>query len=171
MNVAFTCDLVLPGNSFWVCTHTHTCVYNVVVQSPSHSRLCYPTDCSTPGLPVSHGLPEFAQVHVHRIGDDLQLSHPLDALFSCVRSFPALGSFPVSQLFASDAQNTGISASALPGDIQGWFPLRSTSLISLLSKGLSGVFSSTTVQKHKFFGVPPSLWSSSHYCTWPVGRP
>ena len=76
-------------------------------------------DCSTPGLPVPHRLPEFAQVHVHRISDDLQLSHALDALFSCVRSFPASGSFPVSQLFASDAQNTGISASALPGDIQG----------------------------------------------------
>ena len=144
------------------------CYFSTIVQSCP--VLFDPMDCRVPRLPVPHHFLEFAQVHVHRIGDDLQLSHPLDALFSCVRSFPALGSFPVSQLFASDAQNTGISASALPGDIQGWFPLRSTSLISLLSKGLSGVFSSIRVQRHPFFGIQP-LQSSSHNHTWPLGRP
>ena len=56
-------------------------------------------------------------------------------------------------------------------NIQGWFPLRLTGLISLLSKGLSGVFSSTTVQRHQFFGAQPSLWSNSRNHTWPLGRP
>ena len=77
------------------------------------------------------------------------------ALYSfCPQSFPASGTFPMSRLFTSDDQNTGASASAsvLPVNIQGWSPLRLTGLISLLSTGLSGVFSSTTVQKHQFFG-------------------
>ena len=79
-----------------------------------------------------------------------------DTLFSiCPQSFPALGTFPMSQLFPSDIQNTGVSTSAsiLPTSIQGWFPLRLTGLISLLAKGLSGVFSNTTVQRHQFFKV------------------
>ena len=79
-----------------------------------------------------------------------------DALFSfCPQSFPASETFLMSCLFASDDQNTGASTSTsvLPVNFQGWSPLRLTGLISLLSKGLSGVFSSTTVQKHQFFGV------------------
>ena len=99
---------------------------------------------------------------------------PSDALFFfCPQSFPASGTFPMSCLFISDDQNTGISASAsvLPVNIQGWSPLSLIGLISLLSKGLSGVFSSTTVQRHQFFGVLPSSWSSSHNHTWPLGRP
>ena len=77
----------------------------------------------------------------------------------------------MSQLFASDGQNTGVSASAsvLPVSIQGWFPWRLTGLIPLQSKELSGVFSSTTVQKHQFFDTLPSLQSSSHSHTWPLG--
>ena len=107
-----------------------------------------------------------------------QWCHPAisssDTLFSfCPQSFPASWTFPVSHLFTSDDQNTGASASAsvLPVNIQGWSPLRSTGLIFLLSKGLSGVFSSTTVQRHQFFGVLPSLRSSSHNHMWPQGRP
>ena len=79
-----------------------------------------------------------------------------DALFSfCLRSFPTSRTFPMSQLFKSDDQNTRASASSsvLPTSIQGWFPLRLTGLISLLSRGLSGVFSSITVWKHNFFGI------------------
>ena len=79
-----------------------------------------------------------------------------DALFSfCPQSFPASGIFPVSRLFTSHDQNTGASASAsvLPVNIQSWSPLRLTGLISLLSKGLSGVFSSTTVKRHQFFSL------------------
>ena len=91
-----------------------------------------------------------------------------DALFSCPESFPASGTFPMSQLFTSDNQNTRVSAlaSVFPMTIQGWLPSRLTGLISLLSKGLSRVFSSTTVRKHQFFFVQPSLWSSSHVGTW-----
>ena len=66
------------------------------------------------------------------------------------QSFPASGTFPISHLFTSDDQNTGASASVLPVNIQSWSPLTLTGLIFLLSKGLSGVFSSTTVQRHKF---------------------
>ena len=95
-----------------------------------------------------------------------------DALFFCPQSFPASGTFPMSQLFTSDNQNTGVSASVsvLPTGIQDWFPLTLTDLISLLSKGLSEVSSSTTVQRHQFFSALPSLWSSSHNHTWPPGR-
>ena len=83
---------------------------------------------------------------------------------SCPQSLPPSESFPTSQLFASDGQSIKVSASAtvLPMDIQGWFPLGLTGLISLLSKGLSRVFSSTTVEKQQFFGTQPSLWSNSH---------
>ena len=78
---------------------------------------------------------------------------------SCLLSFPALGSFPMSQFFASGGQSTGAlaSASVLPMNIQDWFPLGWTDWISLLSKGLSRVFSNTTVQKHQFFGAQLSL--------------
>ena len=92
---------------------------------------------------------------------------------SCLQSFPASESFPVSQLFTSGGQSIGASASAsvLPVNIRwfhgkGWFPLGLTGLISLLSKGLSRVFTNTTLQKHQFFGTQPSLWSISHIHTW-----
>ena len=87
---------------------------------------------------------------------------------SCPQSFPESGSFPMNQLFTSDRQSIRASALALvlPMDIQGWFPLGLTGLISLLSKGLSRVFSSNTIQKHQFFITQPSLWSNSHICTW-----
>ena len=89
----------------------------------------------------------------------------------CLQSLPASGSFPVSQLFALHGQSIGASASVPPMNIQGWFPLGLTALISLQSKGLSRVFSNTTVQKHRFFGIRPSLWSSSHICTWLLEKP
>ena len=87
------------------------------------------------------------------------------ALFSfCLQSFPASGSFPVSQLFSSGGQNIGAVASALvlPMTIQGWFLLGLTGLIPLQSKGLSRIFSHTTIQKHQFLGAQFSFWSSSH---------
>ena len=82
------------------------------------------------------------------------------APFSCSQSFPTLESFPMSQLSASGGQIIGASASVLPINIQGWFPLGLTGLISLLSKGLSRVFSSTTVWKHQFFSAHPSYGST-----------
>ena len=127
--------------------------------------LCNPMDYSTPGFPVLHYLPEFAQTHVHWVSGAIQ--PPVAPFSSCSQSFPALGSFPMSQLFTSGGQSiaTSTSASVLPMNIQGWFPLRWTGWISLLPKRLSRVFSSTTVQKHQFFGSQPSLWSNCHIHT------
>ena len=87
-----------------------------------------------------------------------------DVLSFYPQSFPASGIFPVNQLFTWDDQNTGVSTSSsiLSRSIQGWFPLWLTSLISVLSKGLSGVFSRTTVRRHQFYSAPPSLRSTSH---------
>ena len=92
---------------------------------------------------------------------------------SCPQSLPASESFPVSQLFAWGGQNTGVSALAsfLPKKSQGWSPSEWTGWISLQSKGLSGVFSNTTVQKHQFFSTQPSSQSSSHIHTWPQEKP
>ena len=87
-------------------------------------------------------------------------------LFLCLQSFPVSGSFPMYQLFASGGQNIGASAAVLPMNIQGWMPLQLTCLISLLFKGLSRIFSSTTIQKHQFFNIQPSLWSTSHIHIW-----
>ena len=87
---------------------------------------------------------------------------------SPIPSFWASESFLMSQLFPSGGQSIGASASVLPMNIQDWFPLGLTVLISLLSKELSRVFSSTTIQKYQFFGTLPSLWSNSHIHTWLV---
>ena len=83
---------------------------------------------------------------------------------SCLQSFPASGSFPMSQLFTSGGQSIGVSASVLVRQMnsQDQFPLGWTGEISLQSKGISRVFSNTTVQKQQFFGAQPSLWSNSH---------
>ena len=88
--------------------------------------------------------------------------------FSCLWSFPASGSFPVSWLFTSGDQSmrSSASASVFPTNIQGWFLLGLTGLVSLLFKGLLRVFFSTTIRKHQFLGAQPSLWSYSHICTW-----
>ena len=93
-------------------------------------------------------------------------------LFFCLQSFPASGSFPLSQLFTSGGQSIGVSASTLvlPINSQGFFLLGLTSLIPLLWKGLSRVFSSTTIQKHQF-GAQPSLWFNSHIHTWLLEKP
>ena len=133
-----------------------------------------PMNHSTPGLPVHHQLLEFTQTHVHWVGDAIQPSHPnITPFSSCPQSFPASGSFLMSQLFASGGQNIGVSASTsvLPMNIQDWFPLGLTDLISSLSKGLSRVFSNTTVQKHKFFGAQLSSQSNSRIHTWLLEKP
>ena len=123
------------------------------------SNYLHPMACSTPGLPVLHQLPEFIQTHVHWVGDAIQPFHPLFPFSSSLQSFPASGSFPMSQFFASGGQSIGVSASAsvLPMNIQDWFPSGWTGWISLQSKGLSRVFSNTTVQKHQFFSPQLSL--------------
>ena len=126
-------------------------------------------DCSTPGFPVPHHVPEFAQVHVHWISDAIQPSHPLlPSSLSAFNLSQHQGLFQWVSWFKSGSQSIGASASAseLPVNIQGWFSLGLTGLISLLSKGLSRIFSSTTIWKHQFFSALPSLSSSSHICTW-----
>ena len=140
-------------------------LYNVQFSSVAQLclTLCNPMNHSTPGLPVHHQLPELT--HVHWVGDAIQPSHPLIIPFSsCLQSFPASGSFPMSWLFTWGGQSieSWASTSVPPMNIKSWFPLGLTGLISLQSKGLSRVFSNTTVQKYQFFGTELSLWSSSH---------
>ena len=91
---------------------------------------------------------------------------------SCLQSFLTSGSFPMSQFLASGGQSVGVSASAsvFPMNIKGWFPLGLTGWISLQSKGLSRVFN-TTVRKHQFFDIQPSLWSNSHISAWLLEKP
>ena len=100
--------------------------------------LCDFMDCTMPGIPVFHYFLNFPQTQVHWVGDAIQPSYPVAPFSSCPQSFPASRSFPMSQLFASGGQIIGVSTSAsvLPLNIQGWFPLGLTGLISLLSKGL-----------------------------------
>ena len=92
---------------------------------------------------------------------------------SCPQSFLASGSFQMSEVFASGGQSIGVSALASfpPKESQGWSPSEWTGWISLQSKGLSRVFSNTTVQKHQFFGAQPSSQSNSHIHTWPQEKP
>ena len=147
-----------------------SCCCSVAKSCPT---ICHPMDCSTPGSSVFHCLPEFGQIHVQWVSDAIQPSHPLVPFSSHLQSFPASGSLPMSQFLTSGDQNIAASASAsvLPMNIQDGCPLGWTGCISLQSKGLSSFFSNTTVQKHQFFGVWPSLWSNSHIHTWLLGKP
>ena len=143
------------------------------VQSLSCVWFCDPMNCSAPGLPVHHQLPEFIQTHVHRVGDTILPSHP--------RSSP---SPPVSNpsqhqsLFqwvnsSHEGKSIGVSAlaSVLPKNTRDWSPLEWTVWISWQSKELSRVFSNTTVQKHQFFGAQLSSQSNSHIHTWLLEKP
>ena len=134
--------------------------------------LCNPMNRSTPGLPVHHQLLEFTQLMSIESRCHLTISSSV-VPFSCLQSFPASGSFPVSQLFVSGSQSIGVSASTsvLPMNTQYWFPLGWTGWISLQSKGLSGVFANTTVPKHQFFGTQLSSQSNSHIHTWLLEKP
>ena len=128
-----------------------------------HARL--PCPSQTPGV-YSNSCPSSRGCHP-------AISSSVVPFSSCPQSLPASGSFPMSQLFAWDGQSTVISASAsvLPMNTQDWSPLGWTGWISLLSKGLSRVFSNTTVQKHQFFSTQLSSQSNSHIHTWPLEKP
>ena len=149
----------------WFSGRSWSCCCSVAKLCPI---LCKPMYCGRAAFPILSHLLEFAQT--------LPLSqccHPTTSpsvtrFSSCFQSSPATGSFPVSWLLASCGQNIRalISASVLPMNVQGYFPLELTGLISLLYKGLSRVYSSTTVQNHQFFRAQPSFWSNSHICTW-----
>ena len=118
---------------------------------------------------ISWSLLKFMSIESVMLSNYRILCHPL--LLLSLQSFPASGSFPMSWVFTSDGQSIGASASVLPKNIQCWFPLGLTGLISLLSKGLSRVFSNTTVRKHQFFSAQPSLWSNPHTHTWLLEKP
>ena len=131
--------------------------------------LCDPINFSILGFPVLYCIP--------RVWSNTcplsqwcypNISCSVISFSSCLQSFPVSGPFPMCWLSVSGGQSIGVSASAsvLPRNgNQGWFPLGLTGLISLQSKGLSRVFSSTTIQKHQFFSDQPSLWSNSHMHT------
>ena len=115
--------------------------------------VCNPMDCSTPGLSVHHQLWSLLKLMSIESVMPSNISSCVVPFSSCLRSFSASGSLQMSQFFASDGPSIGASDSVLPMNIQDWFPLGLTGWISLLSKGLSRVFSNTTVQKHPFFGA------------------
>ena len=151
--------------------HLNSVQFSSVAQSLP--TLCDPMNRSMSGLPVHHQLPELTQTHVHGVSDAIQPSHPLSTPSPPAPNPSQHQSFPVSQLFAWGGQSTGVSAltSFLPKNTQDWSPLEWTGWISLHSKGLSRVFSNTTVQKHQFFGTQFSSQSNSHIHTWPQEKP
>ena len=137
----------------------------------SCATLCDPMNHSTLGLPVHHQFPAFTQTHVHR--DAIQLSHPLLSVLFLPSFFISIRVSSHESVLHIRWPSIGVSASAsvLPIHIQGWFPLGLTGLISLQHKGLSRVFSNTTVQKLQFFSAQPSLWSSFHIHIWLLEKP
>ena len=148
------------------------CLFSSVAQSCP--TLCNPMNCSTPGLRVHHQLWEFTQTqHPSSWWCHPAISSSVVPFPSCPQSLQASESFPMSQLFAGVGQSTGVSdsTSVPPMNTQDWSPLGWTGWISLQSKGLSRVFSNTTVQKHQFFSAQLSSQSSSHIHTWPLEKP
>ena len=149
-----------------------TCTNFVVVHSVVSDSL-RPNGLSTPGFPLSPS--------PSACSNSCSLSqwcHPTISSFvvhfsSCFQCFPASGSFLMSRLFTSGSQSIGASASTSvpPMNIQGWFPLGLAGLISLFSKGLSRILSSTTVWKYQFFSAQPSLWPNFHIHTWLLEKP
>ena len=130
---------------------------------PQHFRP--PCPSPTPGV-YSNSCPSSQWCHP-------TISSSVVPFSSCPQSFPAPGSFPMSQLFAWGGQSIGVAAlaSVLPMNTQDWSPLGWTGCISLQSKGLSRVFFNTTVEKHQFFGTQLSSQSNSHIHTWPLEKP
>ena len=128
--------------------------------------LCYLMDCSMPGFPVHHQLLELLKLMSMSHWCHSTISSSVVPFSSCLQFFPVSWSFPMSQFFALGSPSIGVSASAsvFPMNIQDWFPLGLTGWIFLQSKGLSRVFSNTTVQKHQFFSAQlfyrPTLTSS-----------
>ena len=141
----------------WYCSVTKSCL-TLWPHGLQHTRL--PCPSLSPGV-CSNSCPLSQWCY-------LTISFSAALFSSCPQSFPASGSFPMIWLFTSGGQNIGASASTsvLLMNIQDWFPLGLTGLITLQSKGLSRVFSSTRVWKYQFFGTQSSLWSSSHIHTW-----
>ena len=162
-----------PPSSGDICLYLQLSSVQFSSVAQSCPTLCDPMNRSMPGLPVHHQLPEFTQTHVHWVGDAIQSSHPLSSLSPPAPNPSQHESFPLSQLFTSGGQSNGVSAVAsfLPKSTRDWSPLGWTGWISLQSKGLSRVFSNTTVQKHQFFSTQSSSQSNSQIHTWPQEKP
>ena len=146
-----------------------TLTSSFAVQSLSCFWLCDSMNCSTPGFPVLCNLLEFVKlISIESVKSVILSNH----LILCHPSLLLTSILPSIRVFSNELAlhirrlKIGASSSVLPVNIQGLFPLELTGLISLLSQGLSRVFSSTTIQKHQFFGSQPSLQSSSLTCTW-----
>ena len=162
--------------------HIDTCTPNCNLYHISWSLLLFshsvvsslgnPTGFSTTGFPILHHLLELAQTYLLSQWCHPTISSSGISFSSRFQSFPASRSFQTSQLFTLGGQSIGISASTsvLPMNTQDWSPLGWTGWISLQSRGLSRVFSNTTVQKHQFFSAQLSLESSSHIHRWPLGN-
>ena len=154
----------------------HTCVYLFNINFTSvciyiHTHIVQLLSCK-PGFPVLHHLLELAQTHVHWASDAKQPSHPLSPPSPSALSLSQQqGLFQWIVFFSAGGQSIKASAPVIPMNIQGWFPLGLTEVISVLSKRLSRVFSSTTVRKHQFFSAQPSLWCSSHIHMWLLKKP
>ena len=135
--------------------------------------LCDPMDCSTPGFPIHHQLPETAQTYVHQVSDAIQPSNPLSfSSPSAFNLFQHLGLFWLLSSRIRWPKYWSFSFSNCPSNEEsGLISLGLTNLISLQSKGLSRVFSNTTIQKHQFFGTQLSSQSNSHIHTWPLEKP
>ena len=144
------------------------------VQTLNHVRLFVTTWTAASSLPCSSPIPRACSNSCTLSRwCHLTISSSVVPFSSCLQSFLASGSFPMSQFFTSDGQSIRVSASAsvLPMNIQDWFPLGLTGWLSLQSKGLLRVFSNTTVWKHQFFSTQLSLWSNSHIHTWLLEKP
>ena len=129
-------------------------------------------DCGTPGFPVPHHLPKFAQVHVHCIDNAIQPFHPLTPTSPSSSVFPSIRDFSDElAVHIRWPKYWSFSFSISPSNEYSRLISLKIDLISLLSKGLSRVFSSTTARRHQFFGALPSLHSSSYNPMWPLGRP
>ena len=159
------CIFAHPWSAEFPSENAETCCCSVTKWYPT---LCNPKDYSTPGslsFTISRNLLRFISPESVMLSNHFMLCHPFLLLLSISPSFEV---FSMSLLFASGGQSIGVSPSAslLLMNIQDWCPLGLTNWISLQSKGLSRVFSNTTVWKHQFFGAQPSLWSNSHIHTW-----
>ena len=145
-------------------TSVHIFQFSSVQSLSRVPTLWDPMDCSTPGLPVHHQLLEFTQTHVHWVSDAIQPSHPLSSASPPTFNLPqhqglfrwVSSSHQVAKVLEFQLQ-LQLQLPLLPMNIQNWFPLGWTGWISLQSKGLSRVFSNTTVQKHQFFSSQVSL--------------
>ena len=160
--------LVLNESFSYIAKHQFSSV------TQSCPALCNPVDCSTPGFPVHHELPNTCSNSC----SSSRWCHPTISssvvpFSSCLQSFPASGSFLMSHFLTSSGQSVVISASTsvLLKHYSGLISLGLTGLTSSQSKGLSSVFSNTTVKKHQLFGAQLSLWSNSHIYTWLLEKP